>query len=91
MEELIKTGSETFIMPNADYRSLIKLYYPGTVTDLVVVTLLRVNSTSTKESLARALFNLLARADLRQEMVELNVFEALIQLGNIEVTGFLNY
>lgn len=56
----------------------------GTVVDLVVVTLLRVNSIATKEVLGKALFNLLSRGDLREQLVKLDLFEALIELGRIE-------
>ena len=53
------------------------------VTDLVVVTLLRVNSGSTKEFLGKALFNLLCRGDYRARLVELDVLEAIVELGKI--------
>lgn len=66
--------------------SLIK---NGTVVDLVVVTLLRVNSITTKASLGKALFNLLALADFREELVKLDVLEALIELSRIELTELL--
>lgn len=57
----------------------------GAVVDLVVVTLLRVNSITTKEALGRALFNLLSLADYREELViQLDVLEALLELGRIE-------
>eukprot|EP00607_Mallomonas_marina_P007273 CAMPEP_0182418430 /NCGR_PEP_ID=MMETSP1167-20130531/2868_1 /TAXON_ID=2988 /ORGANISM="Mallomonas Sp, Strain CCMP3275" /LENGTH=782 /DNA_ID=CAMNT_0024592639 /DNA_START=430 /DNA_END=2778 /DNA_ORIENTATION=- len=63
-------------------RSLVEeLIRNETVKDLVTVTQLRVNSSTTKLHLGKALFNLLGRAELRQEMVELHVFEALIELG----------
>jgi hypothetical protein len=61
----------------------------GTVVDLVVVTLLRVNSITTKASLGKALFNLLALADFREELVKLDVLEALIELSRIELTELL--
>jgi len=56
----------------------------GGVVDLVVVTLLRVNSGSTKEFLGKALFNLLCRADFRERLVQLDVLEAVVELGKIE-------
>lgn len=57
----------------------------GAVTDLVVCTLLRINSVFTKESLGKALFNLMARADFRREMVtKLDVLAAMIELAKIE-------
>ena len=59
-----------FLLPTVAHLTPLALIsldrdHTGTVTDLVVVTLLRVNSASTKESLGKALFNLLARADFR--------------------------
>jgi hypothetical protein len=57
----------------------------GAITDLVVCTLLRINSVFTKESLTKALFNLLARADFRQEMAcKLDVLGAMLELAKIE-------
>lgn len=62
----------------------------GAVVDLVVVTLLRVNDVYTKEALGKALFNLLTRADVRQKLVEqLSVFEALLDLGRVELIDML--
>eukprot|EP00602_Paraphysomonas_sp_CaronLab_P009882 CAMPEP_0185036078 /NCGR_PEP_ID=MMETSP1103-20130426/28517_1 /TAXON_ID=36769 /ORGANISM="Paraphysomonas bandaiensis, Strain Caron Lab Isolate" /LENGTH=1549 /DNA_ID=CAMNT_0027573461 /DNA_START=157 /DNA_END=4806 /DNA_ORIENTATION=- len=61
----------------------------GTVVDLVVVTLLRVNSITTKEALGKALFNLLSRGDVREELVKLDVLEALIELSRIELSELL--
>ncbi len=57
----------------------------GTVVDLVVVTLLRVNSIVTKETLGKALFNLMAPADFREVMVNnLDVLSAVIDLARLE-------
>jgi hypothetical protein len=61
----------------------------GIVVDLVVVTLLRVNSITTKASLGKALFNLLALADFREDLVKIDVLEALIELSRIELTELL--
>lgn len=72
-----------------DKNILDGLIKSGTVVDLVVVTLLRVNSIHTKGSLGKALFNLLARADFRDELVKLDVLEALIELSRIELTDLL--
>ena len=69
---------------------VLSLIKNGTVTDLVVVTLLRVNDVDTKESLAKALFNLLSRADVRERLVNLDVFEALVELSRINKTGLLD-
>jgi len=68
---------------------VLSLIKNGTITDLVVVTLLRVNAVDTKESLAKALFNLLSRADVREQLVNLDVFEALVELSRIDKTGLL--
>lgn len=69
---------------------VLSLIKNGTITDLVVVTLLRVNAVDTKESLAKALFNLLSRADVREQLVNLDVFEALVELSRINKTGLLD-
>jgi hypothetical protein len=61
----------------------------GAITDLVVVALLRVNAIGTKESLGKALFNLLARGEFRAQMIELNVLSAILQLARIESTEML--
>ena len=62
----------------------------GTIVDLVVVTLLRVNSIITKESLGRALFNLMSPADSRDKMViQLDVLSATIDLAKIESLDLL--
>ena len=51
----------------------------GAITDLVVCTLLRINSVYTKESLGKALFNLMSRVEFRQEMVvKLDVLTAML-------------
>ncbi len=62
----------------------------GAIVDLVVVTLLRVNSGSTKEFLGKALFNLMCKGDFRHRFVDLDVFEALIELGKIENLDLLD-
>lgn len=55
------------------------------ITDLVVCTLLRINSVYTKESMGKALFNLMARADFRFEMVvKKDVLTAMLELAKIE-------
>jgi hypothetical protein len=57
----------------------------GTIVDVVVVTLLRVNAISTKEVLGKALFNLLSRAEYREVLVlKMDLLEALIELGRID-------
>jgi len=57
----------------------------GAITDLLVCTLLRINSVYTKESMGKALFNLLARVDFRSQMVtQLDVLNAMLELAKIE-------
>lgn len=71
----------------------------GEIIDLVVVTLLRVSthavggdakestyalSQRTKETLGKALFNLLSRADARDSITKQGVFEALVDLSKVE-------
>jgi hypothetical protein len=57
----------------------------GAITDLVVCTLLRINSVYTKESLGKGLFNLMSRADFRDVMVKkLDVLTAMLELAKIE-------
>jgi hypothetical protein len=60
-----------------------------TIADLLVVTLLRVNSSGTKEHLGKALFNLLARQEFRLKMTDLNIVDALVELGKIELQELL--
>lgn len=55
----------------------------GGIVDLVVVTLLRVNSGTTKEFLGKALYNLLCRSDFREKLIQLDVLEAVTELGKI--------
>jgi hypothetical protein len=62
-----------------------ELIVKGAITDLVVCTLLRINSVYTKENLGKALFNLMARADFRETMViKLDVLTAMLELAKIE-------
>ncbi len=68
---------------------LEELMKSGTIGDLMVVTLLRVNSKVTKESLGKALFNLLARQDFRSRMVDVGIMDALIELGKQELLELL--
>ena len=60
-----------------------------TITDLVVVTLLRVNSGSTKEYLGKALFNFMSIGEYREKMVDLDVMDAVCELGKIELVQLL--
>ena len=62
-----------------------ELITQGSITDLVVCTLLRINSVYTKESLGKGLFNLMARADFRKDVVvKLDVLAAMLELSKIE-------
>ena len=62
-----------------------ELIAQGSITDLVVCTLLRINSVYTKESLGKGLFNLMARADFRRDIiVKLDVLAAMLELAKIE-------
>jgi hypothetical protein len=56
----------------------------GSIVDLVVVARLRVNSILIKETLAKALYNLLAKPDFRPEMVnQFNILAALVELTKL--------
>ena len=64
---------------------MTELCSSGAITDLVVCTLLRINSVYTKESLGKALFNLMSRVEFREEMVvKLDVLTAMLELAKIE-------
>lgn len=68
-----------------DKKIMEELCKSGAIVDLVVVTRLRVNDILTKETLAKALFNLLTRADFRNDMVSnLDVFPAMLELAKLE-------
>lgn len=56
----------------------------GTVQDVIVITVLRANDVRTKQVLAQALFNLLARVDTRSEMIRKDVPLALVRLTKVE-------
>ena len=68
----------------------------GTISDLVVVTLLRINSGFTKEALSKALFNFLSRSEFRQVMVgkgergDLDLFGAILELARVELLELLD-
>ena len=62
----------------------------GALVDLIVVILLRVNEVTTKESLGKALFNLLSRSDTRETMVmQLDVLSPILELAKIESSDLL--
>ena len=52
---------------------VIAMLKEGTVQDVIVITVLRANDVRTKQVLAQALFNLLARVDTRAEMIRRDV------------------
>ncbi|GMF46397.1 unnamed protein product [Phytophthora fragariaefolia] len=56
----------------------------GTVPDFIVNALLRINSDSTKEICARALFNLLTHDELRALHIKDGVLYALVKLARLE-------
>ena len=66
-----------------------------TISDIVVVTLLRINSGFTKEALAKALFNFLSRGEFREVMVgqggkdDLDLLAAILELAKIELLELL--
>ncbi|TYZ68383.1 hypothetical protein PybrP1_005643, partial [[Pythium] brassicae (nom. inval.)] len=61
-----------------------RLWRDATTDDFIVITLLRVNSEQTKAICAKALFNLLAHDDTRDEMVREGVLYALIKLARLD-------
>jgi hypothetical protein len=66
-----------------------ELIKSGAVTDIIVIALLRVNGFNTKESLCKALFNLLTRAEFRGQMIEVGVLTTLMELAKLEITEVL--
>jgi len=69
---------------------LVELVGTGAIVDLVVVTLLRINSVQTKETLGRAFFNLLNRTEIREALVmKLDIISALLELSKIEYIELL--
>lgn len=68
-----------------------ELIKTGSVVDLVVVILLRVNAVKTKESLGKSLFNIMARTDTREALVcNLDVLSACIELARIDSLELLS-
>lgn len=61
------------------------LWTSGTISDLVVVALLRINSIETKEILARAMFNLTCRAEVRLKLLSQGEFlSSFLELTKVE-------
>ncbi|KAJ1416451.1 hypothetical protein B484DRAFT_401171, partial [Ochromonadaceae sp. CCMP2298] len=62
----------------------------GAIVDLMVVTLLRINSIYTKDTLGKAFFNLLCRPEIREALIlKLDMLSALLELSKIEYLGLL--
>ncbi|TMW55183.1 hypothetical protein Poli38472_013945 [Pythium oligandrum] len=60
------------------------IWKEGTVPDFIVNSLLRINSDSTKEICARALFNLLTHDEHRMAHIKEGVLYALVKLARLE-------
>lgn len=65
-------------------KDVLAMLAAGTVQDVIVITVLRANDVRTKQVLAQALFNLLARVDTREEMIANDVPLALVRLTKVE-------
>eukprot|EP01038_Epipyxis_sp_PR26KG_P005363 gene5363-7438_t len=72
-------------------KGLLKdLIKSGAVVDLVVVTLLRINSITTKEALGKAFFNLLTVPDIRENLVmQQDMLASVMELAKIEYVDLL--
>ncbi|CAM9314083.1 unnamed protein product, partial [Discosporangium mesarthrocarpum] len=64
--------------------AVVNLVKEGVVQDLIAVTVLRVNEVSTKEILAKALFNLLARDDTRKLIADQDAVFAMVRLTKLQ-------
>ncbi|RLO11587.1 hypothetical protein DYB28_000569 [Aphanomyces astaci] len=62
-----------------------RIWADTTVSDFIVVALLRVNSDETKLKCAQVLFNLLTHDDTREKLVVDGVLYALIKLAKLEI------
>lgn len=60
------------------------IWKEGTVPDFIVNSLLRINSDSTKEICARALYNLLTHDEYRMAHIKEGVLYALVKLARLE-------
>jgi len=70
---------------NIERSSLTDMIKSTTTVDLVVVTLLRINSAATKEILCKAFFNMLSRTDIRPTLVvQLDMLAAVMELCKVE-------
>lgn len=62
---------------------VVSLVEEGMIQDLIAVTVLRVEEVKTKEILARAIFNLLAREDTRKLIADQDAVFALVRLTRL--------
>lgn len=73
-----------------DKSLLADLVKTGAIVDLMVVTLLRINAITTKETLTKAFFNLLGRIEIRETLViQLDILAALLELAKLEFVDLL--
>ncbi|CEG42982.1 Armadillo-type fold [Plasmopara halstedii] len=70
--------------PTAKPVGIRHVWKEGTVSDFIVNALLRINSDSTKEICARALFNLLTHEELRPMHIKDGVLYALVKLARLD-------
>lgn len=64
--------------------NIVSLVKDGMIQDLIAVTVLRVEEVKTKETLARAIFNLLAREDTRRLIADQDAVFALVRLTRLQ-------
>lgn len=73
-----------------DKSLLSDLVKTGAIVDLMVVTLLRINAITTKETLTKGFFNLLGRSEIREALVlQLDILAALLELAKLEFVDLL--
>ena len=63
---------------------VVSLVKEGMIQDLIAVTVLRVEEIKTKEALAKAIFNLLAREDTRRLIADQDAVFALVRLTRLQ-------
>lgn len=64
--------------------NVISLVKEGLIQDLIAVTVLRIEEVKTKETLAHAIFNLLAREDTRKLIADQDAVFALVRLTRLQ-------
>ncbi|RYG69225.1 hypothetical protein EON64_03270 [archaeon] len=73
-----------------DKTLLQELVKSNAITDLMVVTLLRINAINTKETLAKTFYNLLGRVEIRETLVlQMDILSAILELIKLEFTDLL--